>query len=138
MRWIGHVREYDEKRGVGKIAPLGGGQNEKFTVASLRESLSESHIAPGTPLEYELAAAGEERVAVKLELLPVTVTVRWFDEVKGFGFVLFEDEDVFMHSEVVRASGSHPRDMIEGLAIRAWIGPGKRPGEKAVKKIERF
>ncbi|MDO5605177.1 MAG: cold shock domain-containing protein [Paracoccus sp. (in: a-proteobacteria)] len=79
-----------------------------------------------------------------LEMLPfLPARVKWFDRGKGFGFAnLFgEDEDVFLHSEVLRVSGLADLAVGEAVALRvvdgrrglmaAQIAPWERGGRPA-------
>lgn len=35
----------------------------------------------------------------------VTGVLKWFDTTKGYGFVIYEDRDIFLHSKRLRDSG---------------------------------
>ena len=35
----------------------------------------------------------------------VNGVVKWFDPTKGYGFAIFEDKDIFLHSKRLRESG---------------------------------
>jgi len=54
--------------------------------------------------------------------------VKWFDKVKGFGFVnLFgDDADVFVHMEVLRAYGMSELTQGEAISVRTADGPRGR------------
>ncbi|MBY6089203.1 cold-shock protein [Pseudooceanicola sp. 502str34] len=62
----------------------------------------------------------EELAAAPLE----PARVKWFDKVKGFGFanVFGRPEDVFIHVEVLRASGLADLQPGEALAMRIMEG----------------
>ncbi|MFN3970949.1 MAG: cold-shock protein [Gemmobacter sp.] len=76
------------------------------------------------------AAVGEEvagQVLADVLALPLEpARVKWFDKSKGFGFanVFGRAEDVFIHIEVLRASGF--ADLVAGEAIALRIVEGKR------------
>ncbi|QYK43347.1 MAG: cold shock domain-containing protein [Paracoccaceae bacterium] len=79
--------------------------------------------APGEGGAEEAAAAiSPEVLALPLE----PARVKWFDKGKGFGFanVFGRAEDVFIHVEVLRASGF--ADLVAGEAVALRIVEGKR------------
>ncbi len=90
--------------------------------------------APETPQlmfsEEDQANLPEEVTELALE----PARVKWFDKDKGFGFgnVFGRPEDVFVHLEVVRASGF--ADLQAGEAVCLRIIEGKR-GRMAVQVV---
>jgi CspA family cold shock protein len=57
--------------------------------------------------------------------------VKWFDQVRGFGFVTPDDggQDVFLHSSVVQRAGR--QDVAQGEKIALDVRDGQR-GRQAV------
>lgn len=62
---------------------------------------------------------------------PVSGTVKWFDQVRGFGFVTPEDggQDVFLHSSVLQRAGR--QDVQQGEKVSLDVRDGQR-GRQAV------
>jgi CspA family cold shock protein len=85
-------------------------------------------IEPPQPVVGQEAPIPEEVLALPLE----PARVKWFDKGKGFGFanVFGRTEDVFIHIEVLRASGF--ADLVAGEAVGLRITEGKR-GRMAVQ-----
>lgn len=61
----------------------------------------------------------------------LTGTVKWFDQVRGFGFVTPEDggQDVFLHSSVLQRAGR--QDVQQGERVELEVRDGQR-GRQAV------
>ncbi|MBL9054436.1 MAG: cold shock domain-containing protein [Tabrizicola sp.] len=80
--------------------------------------------------EEQRSMIGEEVLALPLE----PARIKWYDKGKGFGFanVFGRSEDVFVHVEVLRASGFADLDAGEAIALR--IVDGKR-GRMAVQVL---
>jgi CspA family cold shock protein len=58
----------------------------------------------------------------------VTGTVKWFNPTKGYGFIIHENKDIFVHSKRLRESGFVvPMDPIVAILD---------PGDKLKFKIE--
>jgi cold shock protein len=69
------------------------------------------------------------------EVLEVTGTVKWFNSVKGYGFVTSEDGpgDVFLHLSALRQVGHEAVDPGTKVVCEAVMGP---KGLQAVRVIE--
>ncbi len=56
-------------------------------------------------------------------------TVKFFDSVKGFGFISREDgEDLFVHSSNIEG-GDYKTSLEEGQTVEFEIGPGRKGDE---------
>jgi CspA family cold shock protein len=89
-------------------------------------------IDPPAPAE---GAPPEAAIAPEVLALPLEpARVKWFDKGKGFGFanVFGRGEDVFIHVEVLRASGF--ADLVAGEAVCLRIVEGRR-GRMAAQVI---
>lgn len=85
-------------------------------------------IEPPVPVPGEEVQVSPDVLALPLE----PARVKWFDKGKGFGFanVFGRNEDVFIHIEVLRASGF--ADLVAGEAVGLRISEGRR-GRMAVQ-----
>ena len=63
---------------------------------------------------------------IQQTLEEVTGVVKWFDKLKGFGFanIWGDDDDVFIHAEVLRRSGL--ADLTGGEAVNLPVRTGQR------------
>ncbi len=84
-------------------------------------------VAGPTPAPADAADASAEGEA----LIRLTGTVKWFDQVRGFGFVTPEDggQDVFLHSSVLQRAGR--QDVQQGEKVSLDVRDGQR-GRQAV------
>ena len=64
----------------------------------------------------------------------VTGTVKWFDQVRGFGFVTPDDggQDVFLHSSVLQRAGK--QDVQQGEKVSLEVRDGQRGRQAVVLK----
>jgi len=64
----------------------------------------------------------------------VNGTVKWFDQVRGFGFVTPDDggQDVFLHSSVLQRAGKH--DVQQGEKVNLEVRDGQRGRQAVVLK----
>jgi len=84
---------------------------------------------PDSPPIEELGSLGPDELAA-LPFLPARV--KWFDKLKGFGFanVFGNEQDVFLHAEVLRRAGFADLQPGEALAVRVIAG---RRGQMAAQ-----
>ena len=156
----GRVKWFDPARGFGFIVDEAGGSdillhanvlrnfgqgsiadNAGITVlvqATPRGSQAVEVLAVMPPVEGDRSVELEDLGNTPLEMietLPIEpARVKWFDKAKGFGFanVFGRPEDVFVHIEVLRASGF--ADLAAGEAVCLRIVEGRR-GRMAVQVV---
>lgn len=144
-----HVKWFDAKKGFGFLIPDQGGPDILLPVSVLKKA-GRGSIADGMRLEavvredsgrwQALAVTaihgGDEHSLPQLmqfkdtdpqalRMLPYQAArVKWFDLAKGFGFanVFGSDKDVFIHIEVLRASGLGSIEPGEAVAIKVIDG----------------
>ncbi|MBC7740139.1 MAG: cold shock domain-containing protein [Candidatus Saccharibacteria bacterium] len=156
---IGRVKWFDPVKGFGFIVAEGSG-GDILLHANVLRNFGQSSIADNT--EITVRVQKTNRGVQAMEVLTVTAPettplvfseedqaslpeevselaleparVKWFDKDKGFGFgnVFGRPEDVFVHVEVVRASGF--ADLQAGEAVCLRIIEGKR-GRMAVQVL---
>ena len=96
-------------------------------------SIDLSNALPGQPKSSSSAGERADRKALCEAAGEFqTVEVKWFNRVKGYGFVNRggEDEDVFVHMETVRQSGLD--ELQPGQKLEARVAPSSK-GLTAVK-----
>lgn len=152
----GNVKWFDSTKGFGFITDDDGGRDILLHANVLR-NFGHSSIVEGTRVEVEAAEStrglqaidivkldlpeaesdvilrGVPELGIDLSTLtsdePLTPSrVKWFDKVKGFGFVnLFgSTDDVFVHMEVLRAYGLAELAQGEAICVRTAQGPRGR------------
>jgi CspA family cold shock protein len=155
----GRVKWFDPGKGFGFIVSEAA-EGDVLLHANVLRNYGQSSIADGAgvTVKVQQTARGVQAVEV-LRIqppegaamvlaqedksgLPEDVTqlaleparVKWFDKDKGFGFanVFGRPEDVFVHVEVLRASGF--ADLVAGEAVCLRIVEGKR-GRMAVQVV---
>ena len=68
--------------------------------------------------------------------MPMTGTVKWFNDTKGFGFITPEDggKDLFVHHSAIQSSGF--RSLAEGDRVQFDVVQGQKgPAADKVVKI---
>lgn len=152
----GQVKWFDVRKGFGFIAV--DGYPDILLHANVLRNYGQSDVSDGTQITAEIRESGRgwqvlsivslemnEPIEAKIsseffdysnefldELNILPARVKWFDEVKGFGFLntFGNVDDVFVHIDVLRASGL---GIVEaGSAIAVKVAQGER-GLLAVK-----
>lgn len=152
----GSVKWFDSTKGFGFITDDEGGRDVLLHANVLR-NFGHSSVVEGARIVVEVAESarglqaleimdlelpkaaedivlrGVPELGIDLSTLksnePLTpARVKWFDKVKGFGFVnLFgNSEDVFVHMEVLRAYGMAELLQGEAICVRTADGPRGR------------
>ncbi|MGB0497000.1 MAG: cold-shock protein [Rubricella sp.] len=146
---VGKVKWYDVQRGFGFVT-VDGGDTDVMVHASVVKSHGHGQLFEGQEVSLEATRTDRGFQAARLltvseapaEALPEPVPpldpalrdalqpgrVKWFDRVKGFGFVnIFgSDEDVFVHMEVARAGGMSEIAQGDAVAVIVEQGPKGR------------
>ena len=155
----GRVKWFDPVKGFGFIVAEGSG-GDILLHANVLRNFGQSSIADGTeirvtvqttsrgvqatevvgiaaPETAQLTLSQEDQASLPEDVTDLSLEpsrVKWFDKDKGFGFanVFGRSEDVFVHVEVLRASGF--ADLVAGEAVCLRIIEGKR-GRMAVQVV---
>lgn len=147
---MGTVKWFDPVKGFGFVLADQGGEDILLHVNVLR-NFGQSSVADGARIELVVhktergvQAATVVSIAPPLRVAPnlpdiaglneediarsplVAARIKWFDKAKGFGFanVFGNNEDVFVHIDVLRQSGLS--DLAPGEAIAMRVIQGKR------------
>jgi len=155
----GRVKWFDPVKGFGFIVAEGSG-GDILLHANVLRNYGQSSIADNTeitvkvqktqrgvqamevvtvaaPETTQMAFSEEDQAIIPEEVTQLSLEpsrMKWFDKDKGFGFanVFGRPEDVFVHVEVLRASGF--ADLQAGEAVCLRIIEGKR-GRMAVQVV---
>ncbi len=148
---LGHVKWFDPVKGFGFVVADEGGPDILLHANVLR-NFGQSSIADNVGIEITVqeTARGVQALEVHSIAPPTNdisaplddmgefdelsdsdvalqpARVKWFDKAKGFGFanVFGQDEDIFVHVEILRRSGF--ADLQPGEAIGVKVVDGKR------------
>ena len=152
----GSVKWFDGNKGFGFIADDSGG-NDILLHANVLRNYGHSSVVEGTRIDVVVTESQRGLQAVEItgmdipEVDPGTALrgipelgidfsklstnepltparVKWFDKVKGFGFVnvFGSTEDVFVHMEVLRVYGMSELAQGEAVSVRVADGPRGR------------
>ena len=144
----GRIKWFDVSKGYGFIAQDGGGDDVLLHVTTLRrDGYQSAHEGARVVCEASVRAKGlqvfrilsmDEKTAVHPAQLPTRthvqvtpsggfeiVVVKWFNRVRGFGFVSRGDgtEDIFIHMETLRRYGIAELKPGDSLLVRFGDGP---------------
>ncbi|MDO6590655.1 cold shock domain-containing protein [Loktanella sp. D2R18] len=159
QRVIGLVKWFDPAKGFGFVVSDQGG-SDILLHANVLRNFGQGSVVDGSVIE--IAVQDTQRGLQATEVLSITppemdaavplkdmeefspedialraiepARVKWFDKAKGFGFanIFGNDDDVFIHIEVLRRSGLS--DLQSGEAIGLRLVDGER-GRMAIEVV---
>ncbi|WP_298291608.1 cold shock protein [uncultured Litoreibacter sp.] len=142
----GHVKWFDAAKGFGFVVADAGGPDillhanvlrnfgqgsvadasqVELRVQRTERGLQAVEVVSVTPPEGGEAATGFSIDAENLSDVALTpARVKWFDKAKGFGFAnaFGENNDIFLHIEVLRKCGLADLEAGEGVCLRIVEG----------------
>ncbi len=146
MNVRGYVKWFDTTKGYGFVV-ADDGEGDILLHANVLRVFGFTSVAEGARIELEVQSTERGRQAVEVvDITPVApvdgeapeppvpdaaagplepARVKWFDRVKGFGFVNIygRSEDVFLHMETLRQYGYGEVLAGDVLAVRVTAGP---------------
>ena len=134
------VKHFNTEKGFGFVALSDGSPDAFLHVSKLDGHAGE--IIPGMRLRVRVGNAprGPEVTEV-LAIEPgpqVPGTVKWFEGVKGFGFIQPDDggKEIFIHASAIKRSGLDAH-LIKGQRVEVQIAQGaKGPEARTVKLLD--
>jgi cold shock protein len=141
----GHVKWFDTTKGYGFVVSTDG-EGDILLHGNVLRVFGFTSVAEGAEIVLRVQVTERGRQAVEvLDIVPVAppsvpmpplpgpeaagplepARVKWFDRVKGFGFVNIyaRPEDVFLHMETLRQYGYGEVVAGDVLAVRVTAGP---------------
>jgi CspA family cold shock protein len=144
----GHVKWFDTTKGYGFVV-TGDGEGDILLHGNVLRVFGFTSVAEGAEIVLRIQSTERGRQAVEvLDIVPTApaplgagpqpgqvqgdaagplepARVKWFDRVKGFGFVNIygRPEDVFLHMETLRQYGYGEVVAGDVLAVRVTAGP---------------
>jgi CspA family cold shock protein len=141
----GHVKWFDTTKGYGFVVSSDG-EGDILLHSNVLRVFGFTSVAEGAEIVLKVQVTERGRQAVEVldivptaapQAMPVPVPVteaagpleparvKWFDRVKGFGFVNIygRPEDVFLHMETLRQYGYGEVVAGDVLAVRVTAGP---------------
>ena len=141
----GHVKWFDTTKGYGFVVTADG-EGDILLHGNVLRGFGFTSVAEGAEIELRVQTTERGRQAVEvLDIVPSVPSpnrtdiptpppeagpleparVKWFDRVKGFGFVNIygRPEDVFLHMETLRQYGYGEVVAGDVLAVRVTAGP---------------
>lgn len=143
----GHVKWFDTTKGYGFVVS-GDGEGDILLHGNVLRVFGFTSVAEGAEIVLQVQSTDRGRQAVEvLDIVPAAPSptsaipatmpppeaggpleparVKWFDRVKGFGFVNIygRPEDVFLHMETLRQYGYGEVVAGDVLAVRITAGP---------------
>jgi CspA family cold shock protein len=134
------VKRFNTEKGFGFVALSDGSADAFLHVSKLNDNAQD--IFPGMRLRVRVGSTprGPE-VAEVLSIEPgsqVPGTVKWFEGVKGFGFIQPDDggQEVFIHASAIKRSGLDAH-LTKGQRVEVQIAQGaKGPEARTVKLLD--
>ena len=142
----GHVKWFDAAKGFGFVVADEGGPDillhanvlRNFGQGSIADAsavelrvqrtdrgLQAVEVIAVTPPEGGEAASGFDAITENLDGIELTpARVKWFDKAKGFGFAnaYGDNQDIFLHIEILRKCGLADLDAGEAVCLRIVEG----------------